>query len=124
MLQHGFRHDIVEGSSQLHSTPFAARTLSPDIPPPGARKPDDSAFADTWLLEPVPLPENSSAGFLEVTEICVEGTGRVVPNCSPPLPLRCTHGLSNAEHFDQDLDAAQQRLLRQLAFYNREPILG
>ena len=66
-LAAGFRHDIVEGSSQLHSTPFARRTESPEIPPPAARKPDDSAFHETWLLEPVPLPENSSAGFLQVT---------------------------------------------------------
>ncbi len=66
-LAAGFRHDIVEGSSQLHSTPFARRTESPEIPPPAARKPDDSAFHETWLLEPVPLPENSPAGFLQVT---------------------------------------------------------
>jgi tetratricopeptide (TPR) repeat protein len=70
----GFRHDIVEGSNRLNSAPFATRTESQDAAPSytapsyAAQKPDDSAFGDTWLLEPVPLPEDSPAGFLQVTE--------------------------------------------------------
>jgi tetratricopeptide (TPR) repeat protein len=65
----GFRHDVVEGSSQLHSTPFTARTEAPvGTISQATVEPDDTAFGDIWLLEPVPLPEDCPAGFLEVTE--------------------------------------------------------
>ncbi len=61
----GFRHDVVEGSSQVTSVPFIGQAASTQ-PAPALKA--DSAFGDTWLLEPVPMPEDVPAGFFQVTE--------------------------------------------------------
>jgi len=61
-LKPGFCHTLVEGSEIAMSTAFAPRRLFSEA----AVAPDNRAlFADTWLLEPVPLPEpRKGAGFV------------------------------------------------------------
>ena len=48
-------------------------------------------FSDTWLLEPVPLPENSPAGFLQVTDgMCRSDRAAWVPVVCTLISSMCT----------------------------------
>jgi tetratricopeptide (TPR) repeat protein len=61
-LKAGFRHEIREGSDQVASLRFSARVPMPAGEPRAENMP---SFADTWLLEPVPLPDRRQGpGFL------------------------------------------------------------
>jgi tetratricopeptide (TPR) repeat protein len=65
-LQPGFLYEIEEGSEHIQSAPFRPRREIPGSAVPIENK---SVFGDTWLLEPVPLPEQySGAGFLHLPE--------------------------------------------------------
>jgi tetratricopeptide (TPR) repeat protein len=69
-LAAGFRYDIAEGSATPHATAFAPR-----VPLPAGTVPADNEarLADTWLLQPVPLPEPSQApGFLRLSNLTGE----------------------------------------------------
>jgi len=57
-LAAGFRYDITEGSAEVTKQPFAARGPSP-LPAATAAPAADNQprTQDTWLLEPVPLPD-------------------------------------------------------------------
>ena len=64
-LEPGHAYTIEEGSPQPTRAPFRARRMLPAAALHGKNEPE---FADTWLLEPVPLPESggaaAAAGFL------------------------------------------------------------
>jgi tetratricopeptide (TPR) repeat protein len=65
-LAAGHRYDITEGSPDPAKTPFVPRTIA-DAPTPAA----DNAprTHDTWLLEPVPLPDRRPGpGLLTIGE--------------------------------------------------------
>jgi tetratricopeptide (TPR) repeat protein len=63
-LPGGFVYRIEEGSGRTASTPFRAR---PEIAESAIPTENQARFADTWLLEPVPLPESfSGPGFLHL----------------------------------------------------------
>jgi tetratricopeptide (TPR) repeat protein len=65
-LQSGFLYEIEEGSARLGSTAFRPRREIPGSAIPTENK---SPFADAWLLEPVPLPEQfAGPGFLHLSE--------------------------------------------------------
>ena len=62
-LPSGFLYEIEEGE-HLRSTPFRARR---EIPGSAIPTENQALFADTWLLDPVPLPEqHSGPGFLHL----------------------------------------------------------
>jgi len=64
-LRAGFRYEITEGSDQVRSTPFRARTNVTSVPVDAVNEP---AFAATWLLDPVPLPDTRKGpGFVLLT---------------------------------------------------------
>jgi tetratricopeptide (TPR) repeat protein len=65
-LRSGFVYQVEEGSARHESTPFRPRS---EIPPSAIPTENKSSFADTWLLEPVPLPELfSGPGFLHLPQ--------------------------------------------------------
>jgi tetratricopeptide (TPR) repeat protein len=70
-LEAGFLYEIEEGSAHVQSTPFRPRREIPGSAVPTENK---SLFDDTWLLEPVPLPEQypgrttNQPGFLHLPE--------------------------------------------------------
>jgi tetratricopeptide (TPR) repeat protein len=65
-LQAGFLYEVEEGSARLGSATFRPRREIPGSAVPAENK---SQFADTWLLEPVPLPEQfSGPGFLHLSQ--------------------------------------------------------
>lgn len=53
-LAAGHRYDITEGSDEVRKTAFAARPIGASAPVTGDNTPRTH---DTWLLEPVPLPD-------------------------------------------------------------------
>ncbi|HLH17559.1 MAG TPA: FG-GAP-like repeat-containing protein [Bryobacteraceae bacterium] len=55
-LRAGFRYDITEGSAELRKQPFAA-PASPAASEPYAAPDNQTRVHDTWLLDPVPLPD-------------------------------------------------------------------
>jgi tetratricopeptide (TPR) repeat protein len=70
-LQAGFLYKIEEGSAHFESKPFGLRREIPDRTVPSENR---SQLADTWLIEPVPLPEQypgrttNKPGFLHLPE--------------------------------------------------------
>jgi tetratricopeptide (TPR) repeat protein len=63
-LRWGFAYQIEEGSAHLESAPFRPRR---EIPASAIATGSQAQFADTWLLEPIPLPESfSGPGFLHL----------------------------------------------------------
>jgi len=69
-LPAGFVHEIDEGSGQIRHKAFAARR---EMPAGAVRGDNTSQFADTWLLEPVLLPEeNPGPGFLRLSTLSPE----------------------------------------------------
>ena len=57
-LAASFRYEITEGSADIRKQPFAARGPSPSARPAAALVADNQPRThDTWLLEPVPLPD-------------------------------------------------------------------
>ena len=61
-LRAGFRYEIEEGSDQVKSTTFRPRTNLASTPLEAVNEP---AFAATWLLDPVPLPDTRQGpGFV------------------------------------------------------------
>jgi hypothetical protein len=61
-----YQHEIEEGSEQVHSEPFRRRG---EGRPYTLRGKNAARFTDTWLLEPVPLPEAiRGPGFLHLAE--------------------------------------------------------
>jgi tetratricopeptide (TPR) repeat protein len=63
-LPSGSVYEIEEGAEHLRSTPFRARR---EIPGSAIPTESQSQFADTWLLDPVPLPEPyPGPGFLHL----------------------------------------------------------
>jgi tetratricopeptide (TPR) repeat protein len=70
-LQSGFLYEIEEGSARLGSTAFRPRSEIPGSVVPTENR---ALFSDTWLLEPVPLPEQfSGPGFLHLSETLSAG---------------------------------------------------
>jgi tetratricopeptide (TPR) repeat protein len=69
-LAAGNRYDIEEGSGELSTFPFVPRREFPA----GAVTAENSAnFADTWLLQPVPLPEPTPGpGFIRLSNLSGE----------------------------------------------------
>jgi tetratricopeptide (TPR) repeat protein len=69
-LAAGFRYDIEEGSPTARPTAFEPRTALRS----GTVAPDsDPQFADTWLIQPVPLPEPSPGpAFLRLSNLTGE----------------------------------------------------
>ncbi|MBV8820747.1 MAG: VCBS repeat-containing protein, partial [Acidobacteriaceae bacterium] len=77
-LKPGFRHEIREGSSDVVSHALASRVRMESKP---VRAENDPQFADTWFLEPVPLPDRRKGpGFL----LLYSDAQPVVP---PELPI-------------------------------------
>ena len=69
-LAAGFRYDISEESANPVATAFARRI---EIPAGAVAGDNDSQPADTWFLQPVPLPEPSQApGFLRLSNLTAE----------------------------------------------------
>jgi tetratricopeptide (TPR) repeat protein len=66
-LAAGFRYDITEGSEELQREPFQARTIPRTI---SVVSPDNQPRThDTWLVEPVPLPDHRKGpGLLYIGE--------------------------------------------------------
>ncbi len=66
-LAAGRRYQIQEGSDEVKSTPFLAKRDIAAAAIPGTHR---EQFADTWLIEPVPLPERFTGGpaFLHIPE--------------------------------------------------------
>lgn len=79
-LEAGFRYEIVEGQTELKRIPFLPRKRGLDSVRPRPQPADNTArLHETWLLEPVPLPEHRvGPGF-----VCLMN-GR---NISPPPGL-------------------------------------
>lgn len=53
-LNAGFEYDVTEGDAKVRPTPFKVRGEVPSSPVTGN---NTSVLSDTWLLEPLPLPE-------------------------------------------------------------------
>jgi tetratricopeptide (TPR) repeat protein len=69
-LASGFRYDITEGSAEPRATAFAPRVELPGGPVVGD---NEAKPADTWFLQPVPLPEPLQApGFLRLSNLTGE----------------------------------------------------
>jgi tetratricopeptide (TPR) repeat protein len=69
-LMAGHCYEIVEGVERPSSKAFAARADLPESPVSGN---NETAFADTWLLTPIPLPEASPGpGFLRLSNLSGE----------------------------------------------------
>jgi tetratricopeptide (TPR) repeat protein len=67
-LAAGFRYDIVEGSAELKKTAFVPREV-PRAPNKRATADNLPRTHDTWLLEPVPLPDRRKGpGLLYIGE--------------------------------------------------------
>src|SRR5437764_1237529 len=67
-LPAGALYEIEEGTGVARSTKFAARN-SPSPESPAILTENAAAlFADTWLIEPVPLPEQASPGYLHLSD--------------------------------------------------------
>jgi len=63
-LEPGHRYHLREGSEEAAKTPYRARAQFPDVPVTPLNAPEAS---NTWLLQPVPLPDlarRSTSGFL------------------------------------------------------------
>jgi tetratricopeptide (TPR) repeat protein len=76
-LAAGFRYEIEEGSPQIRAIAFQARPTVTTAPVAAINQPD---FADTWLLEPVPLPEvRKGPGFL----LLISGDRPATPSTLP-----------------------------------------
>jgi Flp pilus assembly protein TadD len=60
-LEPGFAYTITEGAEKPARVAFRTRTPFATAPVTGLNAP---SFADTWLVEPVPLPDRRKAGFL------------------------------------------------------------
>jgi tetratricopeptide (TPR) repeat protein len=72
-LSTGALHEIDEDSSEVRRQPFRARR---EIPAGGARGENEVRFADTWLLEPVLLPEQvAGPAFLRLSALSAERAG-------------------------------------------------
>jgi tetratricopeptide (TPR) repeat protein len=72
-LASGALHEIEEGAEQVRTAAFAIRK---NPPAPDRAIPTENAapvFADTWLIEPVPLPEPAPAGYLQITDPALAG---------------------------------------------------
>ncbi len=54
-LEAGFRYHVTEGASQLHREPFVPRQPLP--PAPAISADNRPPFEETWLILPVPIPE-------------------------------------------------------------------
>ena len=66
-LAAGNLHEIEEGSAQVRHKPFAPRR---DIPASGLPGENEVQLGNTWLLEPVPLPEPfPGPGFLRLSAL-------------------------------------------------------
>jgi tetratricopeptide (TPR) repeat protein len=64
-LRAGFRYEIQEGAEQFKAIPFRTRVSISAAPVQPVNQPE---FAATWLLEPVPLPDQRKGpGFLLLT---------------------------------------------------------
>jgi tetratricopeptide (TPR) repeat protein len=63
-LEPGRTYTIVEGRANPTSAPFRPRKPLSDSPVTGKNDPE---FGDTWLLEPVPTPDQRPKGFLILT---------------------------------------------------------
>jgi tetratricopeptide (TPR) repeat protein len=65
-LRAGSTYEIEEGAAQVKSTPFRPRI---EIPPSAIPTENNTQFADTWLLDPAPLPEQfPGPGFLDLSK--------------------------------------------------------
>ncbi len=81
-LRAGFRYEIEEGSEQVQSEPFRTRANPASAPVAAVNEP---AFAATWLLDPVPLPDTRRGpGFV----LLAAGTPPAMP---PSLPFETVH---------------------------------
>ena len=66
-LKAGYRYRITEGSEDVISVPFVPRTASEDVKST-LRPENEPSLGETWLLEPVPLPDKRTGpGFICVT---------------------------------------------------------
>lgn len=78
-LAAGFRHRIVEGSSETKRSAFLARTGA-SLPQPAPAADNKPRFDPTWLLEPVPLPErHKGPGFVCLVSGASDGQVQPVP---------------------------------------------
>jgi tetratricopeptide (TPR) repeat protein len=63
-LAAGFTYNVREDSGEVHGSPFSVRTEIRAGEPAGN---NDATVSDTWLIEPVPLPEKQPGpGFLHL----------------------------------------------------------
>jgi tetratricopeptide (TPR) repeat protein len=70
-LDAGYRYDIVEGTSELNRAAF--RTSAGGKKQHEAAGDNSPAFEDTWLIEPVPIPERRKGpAFLKLTAADIE----------------------------------------------------
>jgi Flp pilus assembly protein TadD len=84
-LEAGFRYFVNEGSSDVRREPFSARKPLPAAVPvvPDNRPP----FAETWLLQPVPIPDDRKGpGFV----LLATGQGAALPAGVPGHVLDLT----------------------------------
>ena len=69
-LAAGYRYEIEEGSQHAKATAFKLRIELPAGAPTGD---NETHFADTWLLKPVPLPEQTAGpAFLRLSNLTGE----------------------------------------------------
>jgi tetratricopeptide (TPR) repeat protein len=107
----GFRYHVIEGMAEPSREPFAARR---PLPPAQPLSPvNDPAFAETWLLLPVPIPEERRGpGFLLLTA----GASAVLPPGIPGTVL-------DLSRVSPDLAAAYALFRRYLFDYRTDLLL-
>lgn len=68
-LAAGYRYDITEGSGELRKEAFAGRDIPAAVNPSALVSDNQPRTHDTWLLEPVPLPDQRMGpGLLYIGE--------------------------------------------------------
>jgi tetratricopeptide (TPR) repeat protein len=110
-LQAGFRYQIVEGDAQPRREAFAARQESPTAP---ALLPDNRPpFEETWLLIPVPIPEQRRGpGF-----VLLSADGNV------GLPAGVSGQVLDLSHESAEVAASYSLFRRYLFDYRAELLL-
>lgn len=100
----GFRYHITEGDNQPRSEPFARRQ---PLPPASHLEPVNTpGFEETWLLDPVPIPETQRGpGFVLLTsdanaKLPADIPGQVLDLTRAPADVAASYALFRRYLFD------------------------